>query len=170
MKLMPYNSDERRIQKIAYPVFSPGIIYLLFSAFIQEFRNWELAWALEALYVVVYEVRILAERVRNLLRSFIVQGITFKWYRKEDVGMNAIELVFSFVFGDGDLNEGIEEETWAENAVQQAVRLYDVFLCLFRCGFPLQQKKAERRAKPDEIANRRRKREQVLEEIKRLRN
>ncbi|KAL4590851.1 hypothetical protein LXL04_003794 [Taraxacum kok-saghyz] len=24
MKLMPYDSDERRIQKIAYPVFSPG--------------------------------------------------------------------------------------------------------------------------------------------------
>lgn len=35
------------------------------SAFIQEFRNWETAWALEALYVVAYEIRILAERVRN---------------------------------------------------------------------------------------------------------
>ncbi|KAL4561223.1 hypothetical protein LXL04_033386 [Taraxacum kok-saghyz] len=34
----------------------------------------------------------------------------------------------------------------------------------------LQQKEAERRAKPDEIANRRRKREQDPEEIKRLRN
>lgn len=34
-----------------------------FSAFIQEFRNWDSAWALEALYVVVYEIRVLAERV-----------------------------------------------------------------------------------------------------------
>ena len=33
------------------------------SAFVQEFRNWESAWALEALYVVCYEVRILAEKV-----------------------------------------------------------------------------------------------------------
>lgn len=32
--------------------------------FIQEFRNWESAWALEALYVVAYEIRVLAERVR----------------------------------------------------------------------------------------------------------
>ncbi|KAI3740495.1 hypothetical protein L2E82_30947 [Cichorium intybus] len=32
------------------------------NAFIQEFRNWESAWALEALYVVVYEIRVLAER------------------------------------------------------------------------------------------------------------
>lgn len=33
------------------------------SAFVQEFRNWESAWALEALYVVCYEIRILAEKV-----------------------------------------------------------------------------------------------------------
>ncbi|KAI3682414.1 hypothetical protein L1987_82384 [Smallanthus sonchifolius] len=32
--------------------------------------------------------------------------------RKEDNGMNFIESVFSFVFGDGDPNEGIEEERW----------------------------------------------------------
>ncbi|KAB5553075.1 hypothetical protein DKX38_010386 [Salix brachista] len=31
-------------------------------AFLPEFRNWESAWALEALYVVAYEIRILAER------------------------------------------------------------------------------------------------------------
>ncbi|KAJ6698229.1 PCI DOMAIN-CONTAINING PROTEIN 2 [Salix purpurea] len=30
--------------------------------FFPEFRNWESAWALEALYVVAYEIRILAER------------------------------------------------------------------------------------------------------------
>uniref|UniRef100_A0A6N2L0L8 PCI domain-containing protein n=1 Tax=Salix viminalis TaxID=40686 RepID=A0A6N2L0L8_SALVM len=32
------------------------------NAFLPEFRNWESAWALEALYVVAYEIRILAER------------------------------------------------------------------------------------------------------------
>lgn len=37
--------------------------YCGFSAFIQEFRNWDSAWALEALYVVAYEIRVLAERV-----------------------------------------------------------------------------------------------------------
>lgn len=35
------------------------------SAFLQEFRNWESAWALDALYVVAYEIRVLAERVKN---------------------------------------------------------------------------------------------------------
>lgn len=38
-------------------------IYLFCSAFIQEFRNWESAWALEALYALAYEIRVLAERV-----------------------------------------------------------------------------------------------------------
>ncbi|PIA59086.1 hypothetical protein AQUCO_00400146v1 [Aquilegia coerulea] len=32
--------------------------------------------------------------------------------RTDDVGTNFIESVFSFVFGDGDPNEGIEEERW----------------------------------------------------------
>ncbi|KAG2323476.1 hypothetical protein Bca52824_016689 [Brassica carinata] len=32
------------------------------NAFVQGFRNWEPAWALEALYVVCYEVHILAEK------------------------------------------------------------------------------------------------------------
>lgn len=32
------------------------------NAFLQEFRNWESAWALEALYVIAYEIRILAEK------------------------------------------------------------------------------------------------------------
>ncbi|PKI58659.1 hypothetical protein CRG98_020925, partial [Punica granatum] len=32
------------------------------NAFIQEFRNWDSAWALEALYVIAYEIRVLAER------------------------------------------------------------------------------------------------------------
>ncbi|KAF7143073.1 hypothetical protein RHSIM_Rhsim05G0022000 [Rhododendron simsii] len=31
-------------------------------AFLQEFRNWESAWALDALYVIAYEIRVLAER------------------------------------------------------------------------------------------------------------
>ncbi|XP_021912362.1 enhanced ethylene response protein 5 [Carica papaya] len=39
------------------------------NAFIQEFRNWESAWALEALYVVAYEIRILAERADEELAS-----------------------------------------------------------------------------------------------------
>ncbi|KAI3495749.1 hypothetical protein L1887_38095 [Cichorium endivia] len=39
------------------------------NAFIQEFRNWESAWALEALYVVVYEIRVLAERADRELAS-----------------------------------------------------------------------------------------------------
>ncbi|KAM1361311.1 hypothetical protein ACFX15_025951 [Malus domestica] len=32
------------------------------NAFIQEFRNWDTAWALPALYVIAYEIRVLAER------------------------------------------------------------------------------------------------------------
>lgn len=39
------------------------------NAFIQEFRNWESAWALEALYVVVYEIRVLAERADRELAT-----------------------------------------------------------------------------------------------------
>uniref|UniRef100_A0A7N0TUH0 PCI domain-containing protein n=1 Tax=Kalanchoe fedtschenkoi TaxID=63787 RepID=A0A7N0TUH0_KALFE len=39
------------------------------NAFIQEFRNWESAWALEALYVIAYELRILAERADRELAS-----------------------------------------------------------------------------------------------------
>ncbi|KAK3005065.1 hypothetical protein RJ639_017402 [Escallonia herrerae] len=39
------------------------------NAFIQEFRNWESAWALEALYVVAYEIRVLAERADRELAS-----------------------------------------------------------------------------------------------------
>ncbi|KAL1825388.1 enhanced ethylene response protein 5 [Daucus carota subsp. sativus] len=39
------------------------------NSFIQEFRNWESAWALEALFVVVYEIRVLAERADRELAS-----------------------------------------------------------------------------------------------------
>ncbi|XP_059433560.1 enhanced ethylene response protein 5 [Corylus avellana] len=41
------------------------------NAFIQEFRNWESAsaWALEALYVLAYEIRVLAERADRELTS-----------------------------------------------------------------------------------------------------
>ncbi|MCD7466786.1 Enhanced ethylene response protein 5 [Datura stramonium] len=39
------------------------------NAFTQEFRNWESAWALEALYVIAYETRILAERADSELAS-----------------------------------------------------------------------------------------------------
>lgn len=40
------------------------------SAFIQEFRNWDTAWALQALYVIAYEIRVLAERVRPAISLF----------------------------------------------------------------------------------------------------
>ncbi|CAN8270930.1 unnamed protein product [Cochlearia groenlandica] len=39
------------------------------NAFLQEFRNWESAWALEALYVVCYEIRVLAEKADKQLTS-----------------------------------------------------------------------------------------------------
>ncbi|KAL2251102.1 enhanced ethylene response protein 5 isoform X1 [Sesamum indicum] len=39
------------------------------NAFLQEFRNWESAWALEALYVIAYEIRILAEKADIELAS-----------------------------------------------------------------------------------------------------
>ncbi|XP_054805525.1 enhanced ethylene response protein 5 [Prosopis cineraria] len=39
------------------------------NAFIQEFRNWESAWALEALYAIVYEIRVLAEKADKELAS-----------------------------------------------------------------------------------------------------
>lgn len=39
------------------------------NAFIQEFRNWESAWALEALYVFAYEIRILAEKADRELAA-----------------------------------------------------------------------------------------------------
>ncbi|XP_015889185.2 enhanced ethylene response protein 5 [Ziziphus jujuba] len=39
------------------------------NAFIQEFRNWDSAWALEALYEVAYEIRVLAERADRELAS-----------------------------------------------------------------------------------------------------
>ncbi|KAL4587601.1 hypothetical protein LXL04_000473 [Taraxacum kok-saghyz] len=55
--------------------------------------------------------------------SFYLNPADLFWYwdpyyyrrrrvRKEGAGMNFIESVFSFVFGDGDPNEGIEEERW----------------------------------------------------------
>ncbi|CAI9764671.1 unnamed protein product [Fraxinus pennsylvanica] len=40
-----------------------------YSSFIQEFRNWESAWVLEALCVIAHEIRILAERADKELAS-----------------------------------------------------------------------------------------------------
>ncbi|EEF48057.1 enhanced ethylene response protein 5 [Ricinus communis] len=48
----------------AYPAFEKAA-----NAFIQEFRNWESAWALDALYVVAYEIRVLAEKADQDLAS-----------------------------------------------------------------------------------------------------
>jgi len=42
------------------------------SAFLQEFRNWESAWALDALYVIAYEIRVLAEKVTTTSPSIKV--------------------------------------------------------------------------------------------------
>ncbi|MED6216479.1 Enhanced ethylene response protein 5 [Stylosanthes scabra] len=39
------------------------------NAFIQEFRNWESAWAMEALYAIVYDIRVLAEKADRELAS-----------------------------------------------------------------------------------------------------
>ncbi|KAJ4849139.1 Enhanced ethylene response protein 5 [Turnera subulata] len=39
-------------------------------AFTQEFRDWESAWALEAVYAVAYETRVLAERADRELASY----------------------------------------------------------------------------------------------------
>lgn len=40
------------------------------SSFLQEFRSWETAWAMEALYAVAYEIRVLAERVSDFSYFF----------------------------------------------------------------------------------------------------
>ncbi|XXG57070.1 hypothetical protein AAC387_Pa03g4317 [Persea americana] len=39
------------------------------NAFLQEFRNWESAWAMEVVYVIAYEIRVLAERADRELAS-----------------------------------------------------------------------------------------------------
>ncbi|XP_004287545.1 PREDICTED: PCI domain-containing protein 2 [Fragaria vesca subsp. vesca] len=39
------------------------------NAFIQEFRNWDSAWALQALYVMLYEIRVLAEKADKELAA-----------------------------------------------------------------------------------------------------
>ncbi|PKA60526.1 hypothetical protein AXF42_Ash017932 [Apostasia shenzhenica] len=39
------------------------------NAFLQEFRNWETAWAVEAMYMVAHEIRVLAERADKELSS-----------------------------------------------------------------------------------------------------
>ncbi|PKU67260.1 hypothetical protein MA16_Dca015989 [Dendrobium catenatum] len=39
------------------------------NAFLQEFRNWETAWAVEAVYVVAHEIRVLAEMADKELSS-----------------------------------------------------------------------------------------------------
>ncbi|KAL5073761.1 hypothetical protein RYX36_012745 [Vicia faba] len=38
-------------------------------AFVQEFRNWESTWGLEALFVIVYEIRVLVEKADRQLAS-----------------------------------------------------------------------------------------------------
>ncbi|GAU30046.1 hypothetical protein TSUD_332150 [Trifolium subterraneum] len=54
------------------------------NAFVQEFRNWESAWALEALFVIVYEIRVLAEKGKGAKRvgALYVTCQLFKIYFK----------------------------------------------------------------------------------------
>ncbi|XP_042489820.1 enhanced ethylene response protein 5 [Macadamia integrifolia] len=40
------------------------------NAFLQEFRNWESAWAMEPLYVIAYEIRVIAEKADRELASY----------------------------------------------------------------------------------------------------
>lgn len=56
-----------------------------YSAFIQEFRNWDSAWALEALYVVAFEIRVLAEKVSSKSLSFLRVSMCFL-FSPEHVG------------------------------------------------------------------------------------
>lgn len=49
------------------------------SAFLQEFRNWESAWAMEVVYVIAYEIRVLAERV-GFANSYIGGFLGFSLY------------------------------------------------------------------------------------------
>lgn len=48
----------------SYPSFEKAAV-----AFLQEFRNWESVWALETLYVIAYEIRVLAEKADRELAS-----------------------------------------------------------------------------------------------------
>nr|DAD48970.1 TPA_asm: hypothetical protein HUJ06_018907 [Nelumbo nucifera] len=54
------------------------------NAFLQEFRNWESAWAMEAMYVIAYEIRVLAERGKGSKRvgALYVTCQLFKVYFK----------------------------------------------------------------------------------------
>lgn len=54
------------------------------SAFIQEFRNWDTAWALQALYVIAYEIRVQAERVRPAISLFYFFSIFFPFNKRKE--------------------------------------------------------------------------------------
>ncbi|XP_076906837.1 uncharacterized protein At5g03900, chloroplastic-like [Bidens hawaiensis] len=66
--------------------------------------------------------RKIRERSFDLLFSIMPSPSDLLWYwdpyynrrrfHNQESGMNFIEPVFSFVFGDGDPNEGIEEQRW----------------------------------------------------------
>lgn len=45
------------------------------SAFLQEFRNWESAWAMKALHSIAYELRTIAEMVGSLVQSWMQAAI-----------------------------------------------------------------------------------------------
>ncbi|KAG9137457.1 hypothetical protein Leryth_019886 [Lithospermum erythrorhizon] len=54
----------------SYFIYSDHYKAIVYNAFIQEFRNFESAWALEALYVIAFEIRMLADKAdRDLAAS-----------------------------------------------------------------------------------------------------
>ncbi|GKB47058.1 long chain acyl-CoA synthetase 8-like protein [Tanacetum coccineum] len=57
-----FNNEEQSIPPKRRQIENKGLLKNKKIAFIQEFLNWESAWASEALYVVVFEMRILTER------------------------------------------------------------------------------------------------------------
>ncbi|KAK4487744.1 hypothetical protein RD792_005579 [Penstemon davidsonii] len=65
-RLLSISSDSATLLSLADAL---NTFQVSIFAFIQEFRNWDSAWALEALYVVAYEIRILAERADVELAS-----------------------------------------------------------------------------------------------------
>lgn len=57
---------KRRFSSVVFP-----LILAYHSAFLQEFRNWESAWAMKALHSIAYELRSIAEMVGSLVQPKI---------------------------------------------------------------------------------------------------
>lgn len=72
------------VKNLVLLVFVESWMLWFLSAFLQEFRNWETAWAMEAVYILALEIRLLAEKVCHFTRrgiwSFLIcsSGINSK--------------------------------------------------------------------------------------------